>query len=491
MTAPEITDAKAPHLEATFPVTTRLESDSLGAIEVPAQALYGAQTQRALSNFKIAGRALPLIFIHSIVRIKREAASVNAALDLLPANVASAITQAADEILGGAHADQFPVDVYQTGSGTSTNMNVNEVLAHLATQRRSELKTHVTAQETSSEKIHPNDHINLGQSSNDVIPSALQLSAALHYRHYLLPQLDTLIAVIGAREKTLSDVVKTGRTHLMDAMPIRFDQELSAWRQLLMNARERGEEMLLRLCELPLGGTAVGTGVNTHPQFATRVVQQLAASTGLPLRVGRNLFERMSQLDSAVELSGQLRALALGLIKICNDLRWMNSGPHDGLNDIQLAALQPGSSIMPGKVNPVIPEACVMALTQCIGLDTTIALAAQAGNFQLNVMLPMVADNLLTMIELLARSCAALAGAGGIVDFAVDRKTLAERAARNPILATALAPRVGYQLAAEIVKRAEKEQRPLHDIAIEMTDLDAATLTELLDPLKLTNNEIN
>ena len=471
MTAPEIG-----HPVSHSPANTRLESDSLGAIEVPAQALYGAQTQRAIANFKIAGRPLPSLFIHSIVRIKREAASVNAALDLLPANFASAITQAADEILAGAHADQFPVDVYQTGSGTSTNMNVNEVLAHLATK-------------IAAEKIHPNDHINLGQSSNDVIPSALQLSAALHYRQYLLPRLDTLIAVITAREKTLSDVVKTGRTHLMDAMPIRFDQELSAWRQLLINARERGEEMLLRLCELPLGGTAVGTGVNTHPQFAPRTLQQLAASTGLPLRVGRNLFERMSQLDSAVELSGQLRALALGLIKICNDLRWMNSGPHDGLNDIQLAALQPGSSIMPGKVNPVIPEACAMALTQCIGLDTTIAFAAQAGNFQLNVMLPMVADNLLTMIELLARSCAALAGAGGIVDFAVDRKTLAEHAARNPILATALAPKVGYQLAADIVKRAEKEQRPLLEVATAMTDIEAATLAQLLDPLRLTNND--
>ncbi|MET0378164.1 MAG: class II fumarate hydratase [Spongiibacteraceae bacterium] len=457
---------------------TRRESDSLGSIEVPAHALYGAQTQRAVLNFHIAGRAMPAAFIHSVVRLKRAAAQVNGELQLLAPDVSAAIVQAADHVLAGAAdqsawADQFPVDVYQTGSGTSTNMNVNEVLAQLATR-------------ASGISVHPNDHVNYGQSSNDVIPSALHLSAALHYRQQLLPALDALAAVIAVRAATLADVIKTGRTHLMDAMPIRLDQELSGWRQLLLNARERGEESLLRLGELALGGTAVGTGVNTHAQFAERVIARLAADTALPLRPARNKFERMSTLDSAVEFSGHLRALALGLLKICNDLRWMNSGPHHGLNEIQLAALQPGSSIMPGKVNPVIPEACAMAMTQCVGLDSAIALAAQSGNFQLNVMLPLVADNLLTMIELLTRSCQALAGHGGIVDFAVDRAALAARAARNPILATALVPLIGYQRAAEIVKRAEQEQRPLREVAAAMTELDTATLDKLLDPARLT-----
>ncbi|HEY3700376.1 MAG TPA: class II fumarate hydratase [Spongiibacteraceae bacterium] len=452
---------------------SRIEHDSLGDIAVPAAALYGAQTQRAIENFAIAERSLPVQFIRAVIAIKREAALVNAELGTLSPALAQTIVAAADDIAAGQHADQFPIDVYQTGSGTSTNMNVNEVLAHCAAARF-------------QDAVHPNDHVNASQSSNDVIPTALQLSALMQWQFTLEPALEQLAQAIEKRAHELGDVVKTGRTHLMDAMPIRMDQELSGWRQQIDNARERLCDSAQRLGELPLGGTAVGTGINADPEFGARVIARLAVATQLPLRVCRNRFERMSSVDSAVEFSGQLRVLALALIKICNDLRWMNSGPYSGLGEIQLAALQPGSSIMPGKVNPVIPEACAMAATQCVGLDAAIALAGQAGNFQLNVMLPLVADNLLQMIGLLARSCKALAGRGGIVDFVVEREALAAKAARNPILITALAPEIGYELAAQIVKRALAEQRPIIEVAAELSKMDKTRLQYLLDPRRLT-----
>jgi fumarate hydratase class II len=451
----------------------RIESDSLGSISVPAAALYGAQTQRALNNFNIGGRPLPAVFIRALCAIKRAAAAVNTELGALDAAIGDAIQQAAPEVLNGRHAEQFPVDVFQTGSGTSSNMNVNEVLAHRASA-------------LAGLQVHPNDHVNAGQSSNDVIPSALQISALDEWQHTLDPALQRLAEVLAQRERELADVVKTGRTHLMDALPIRMDQELSGWRQQILNARERLGDSAKRLAELPLGGTAVGTGVNADPRFAPRVIERLAAASGLPLRPCRNRFERMGSIDSAVEFSGQLRTLALALIKISNDLRWMNSGPHSGLGEIQLAALQPGSSIMPGKVNPVIPEACAMAATHCVGLDTAIAFAGQAGNFQLNVMLPLVADNLLQMLGILARSCGALAGSGAIADFSVQRERLAAAAARNPILATALAPEIGYELTARIVKRALTEQRPIIDVAAEMSSLGRERLQLLLDPRRQT-----
>jgi len=452
---------------------TRIEHDSMGEVRVPATALYGAQTQRAIDNFSIAGRPLPFAFIAALAALKAAAAQVNAELGAVPENIAAAIAEAANEIRRGHHADQFPVDVYQTGSGTSTNMNVNEVLAHLAAAR-------------CKIPVHANDHVNASQSSNDVIPSTLQLSALQQWQEQLEPALTALENCIGARATELRDVIKTGRTHLMDAMPIRMDQELSGWQQQIANARERLRDSAQRLGELPLGGTAVGTGINADARFGERVIARLTAQTALPLRPCRNRFERMSSLDSALEFSGQLRVLAGALIKICNDLRWMNSGPYSGLGEIQLAALQPGSSIMPGKVNPVIPEACAMAATQCLGLDAAIAVAAQSGNFQLNVMLPLAADNLLQMIALLARSCSALAGHGGIADFTVARATLAAKAARNPVLATALAPVLGYELTAQIVKRALAEQRPLLEVAAEMSKIDAAKLRQLLEPRRLT-----
>lgn len=458
-------------------MNTRIETDSIGTIEVPLSARYGAQTQRAIDNFHIAGRPLPGDFIHAVALIKREAAAANAELKLLDPAIAAAIGAAADAVLAGQHADQFPVDVYQTGSGTSTNMNVNEVLAHLASER-------------CGQPVHPNNHVNICQSSNDVIPTALQLSATLQLHRTLLPALEQLAAVIDRREQELADVVKTGRTHLMDAMPIRLDQELSGWRAQILSADERIEDTLDRLCALPLGGTAVGTGINAHPRFAASTIARLAAATGLPLQPARNAFERMASVDTAVELSGQLRTLALALLKIANDLRWMNSGPYAGLGEIRLAALQPGSSIMPGKVNPVIPEAVAMAAAQVVGLDTAIALAGQSGNFQLNVMLPLVADNLLTMIGLLARGCEALAGRGGILDFEVNREQLAAQAARNPMLVTALAPHIGYQLAAEIAKRAIAENRSVLELARELTELDEATLHQVLDSQRLTEGGI-
>jgi fumarate hydratase class II len=456
---------------------TRLEHDSLGDIAVPSSALYGAQTQRAVDNFHIAGRPMPRAFIQAIALIKREGARVNGELGLLAQPLADAIAGAADAVQAGDCDDQFPVDVYQTGSGTSSNMNVNEVLAHLAAN-------------LCGEPVHPNDHVNAGQSSNDVIPTALQLAAVLEVHRTLLPALELLADVIDRRAEENREVVKTGRTHLMDAMPLRLDQELSGWRTQVLIADERIEDSLDRLCELPLGGTAVGTGINTHPEFGARVVARLAASTGLPLTPCRNRYERMASVDCAVELSGQLRVLALALFKISNDLRWMNSGPYCGLGEIRLMALQPGSSIMPGKVNPVIPEAVAMAATQCVGLDAANALAGQSGNFQLNVMLPLVADNLLTMIGLLGRACVALAGSGGVLDFDVNSDLLAAQAAKNPILATALNPVIGYEKAAAIAKRAIAENAPILAVAQEMTDLDAEQLSKLLDPLTLTEGGV-
>jgi len=452
---------------------SRIEHDSLGDISVPAAALYGAQTQRAIDNFKLSGRPLPATFLHALAQIKREAAAINGALQIVNADIANGIIAAADEVIAGQHDAQFPIDIFQTGSGTSTNMNMNEVLAHRASA-------------LTGLRVHPNDHVNAGQSSNDVIPTTLQFAVLLEWKNSLQPALQHTAAVIEQRMQELDGVVKTGRTHLMDAMPIRFDQELSGWRQQIVNADERLRDSAQRLGELPLGGTAVGTGINTAPQFAERVIARLGETSGLPLRVCRNRFERMSSVDAAVEFSGQLRTLAVALIKICNDLRWMNSGPYSGLGEIQLAALQPGSSIMPGKVNPVIPEACAMAATQCIGLDTAITLAGQSGNFQLNVMLPLVADNLLQMVLLLTNACRALAGRGGVADFAVNRAALAETAARNPILVTALAPVVGYELAADIVKRALQEQKPILEIAERLSKMDKNTLQALLDPRRLT-----
>ncbi|MFD1007927.1 MULTISPECIES: class II fumarate hydratase [Oceanisphaera] len=449
----------------------RTEKDSMGEIEVPANALYGAQTQRAINNFPISGQPLPPAFISAIAKIKAACAYANGKLNRLDQDKADAIITAADAVIAGQHTAEFPIDIYQTGSGTSTNMNVNEVLAHLAA---TELGQAVSA----------NDDVNMGQSSNDVIPSAVHVSAALSLSTGLMPALLQLEQAISTKGEQLKDKVKTGRTHLMDAMPLRFDQELGGWATQIRYASQRLDGLQSRLQQLALGGTAIGTGINADPRQAQLACDYLNQHTGLNFCPAEDYFYSLSSQDTAVELSGQLKTLAVALMKIANDLRWMNSGPLTGIAEIQLPALQPGSSIMPGKVNPVIPEAVAMVAAQIIGLDTANTVAGQSGNFQLNVMLPLVANNLLTMTQLLANSAPLLAQA--ISGFTVNQAHIDENLAKNPILVTALNPVIGYDKAAKIAKLAYKEQRPILEVALEHTDLSEDQLRKLLDPAALT-----
>ena len=450
----------------------RIEVDSLGDVEVPAEALYGAQTGRALGNFRISGIAMPAGFISSLGLIKAAAARANGDLGMLEPDMAASIAAASLSIAGGRYYDQFPVDVFQTGSGTSTNMNANEVIATLASRQL-------------GRTVHPNDHVNCSQSSNDVIPTAIHVSAELALDDSLMPALLRLQTGIASREETLGDSVKTGRTHLMDAMPISLAQELSGWRAQLCQAGERIDACRSQLCQVAQGGTAVGTGINADPQFAARFCHHLSAISGCSFGPADNYFAAMASQDIAVGLSGQLRSLAVALMKIANDLRWMNSGPLSGLGEIKLNPLQPGSSIMPGKVNPVIPEAVAMAVAQVIGNDGAIALAGQSGNFQLNVMLPVIAHNLLQSITLLSNCCLSLTEKC-IVDFEVNTQNIEANLARNPILVTALNRKIGYSRAAEIARRSYQEGRPVLEVALEMTDLPHDELAELLDPKRLT-----
>ncbi|MDY6814033.1 MAG: class II fumarate hydratase [Pseudomonadota bacterium] len=453
----------------------RIERDSMGELQVPADALWGAQTQRAVQNFPISGRAMPAPFLRALGHVKAAAASANERLELLPAEVAEVIRQAAGEIAAGGHLAQFPVDVFQTGSGTSSNMNANEVIAHLASERL-------------GKPVHPNDHVNMSQSSNDVIPTTLHVAASLELTERLLPALAQLEAAIRAKAEALHTVIKTGRTHLMDAMPVRFSQELGGWASQIAQARARLEDTLQRLQGLAQGGTAVGTGINADPRFSEQFVVALNGQTGGQFRRADDLFERLSSQDTAVELSGQLKALAVAIMKISNDLRWMNSGPLAGLAEIALPALQPGSSIMPGKVNPVIPEAAAQVAAQVIGNDAAITVAGQSGNFQLNVMLPLVADNLLQSLQLLT-SIAPLLGEC-IAGFTVNEDNLNAALDRNPILVTALNRVIGYDLGAKIAKQAYAEKRPVIEVALALTDLSEARLRELLDPAKLADGGI-
>ncbi len=449
---------------------TRKLRDSMGTVEVPADALYQAQTQRALDNFRLSQLRLPASQVAALARIKRACALANFDLGLLDEDRCRAIVAAADEIVAGDHADQFGIDVFQTGSGTSSNMNVNEVIATLAS--------------SDGLGLHPNDHVNMGQSSNDVFPSSIHVAASLEFHRALLPNLRRLEQQLDAAADRHADIVKTGRTHLMDAMPIRLAQEISAWTSQIRNDRYRLQASLTRLQQLAIGGTAVGTGVNTPADFGERVCAQLEADTGVAFRPMENRFEGLATQNTSLEASGQLRVLAASYTKICNDLRWMNSGPLSGLGEIRLEALQPGSSIMPGKVNPVLPEAILMVAAQIGGNDATIAIAAASGNFQLNVMLPVIAYNLLQSIEIAGTAAAALTE---VVDgFSVDREALTDGLARNPVLVTALNPLIGYERAAEIAKTAFAENRPILDVALEMTDIDAEELASLLDPARLT-----
>lgn len=459
---------------------TRTEQDSLGEIQVPTNALYGAQTQRAVNNFPISGQSLPPEVIQAIALIKKAAALANQSLKLLDDKKAEAIVKTADQIISGdfdgSYQSQFPIDVYQTGSGTSSNMNVNEVIANLIKKEGLELSA--------------NDHVNMGQSSNDVIPSAIHVSSALVVNHKLLPAVDHLIEILERREKELQDVVKTGRTHLMDAMPVTFGQEISGWKALLQNDHQRLTQTLERLYHLTLGGTAVGTGTNTHPDFALKVCDELAKETSLPFRPASNFFAAQSMPATAQELSANVRSVATSLMKIANDLRWMNSGPLAGLGEIELPALQPGSSIMPGKINPVISESVMMVAAQITGLDTAITIGAQAGNFELNVMLPMIGNNLITSLTLASNASMNLAD-NAIAGFKVKTDRINKALNRNPVLVTALNPVIGYMKVAEIAKQAYREQRPIIDVAKEKTDMRKDELKKLLDPLHLTKGGIS
>lgn len=454
----------------------RIEKDSLGDVRVPADALYAAQTQRAVENFPISDLRFPRPFISALGLIKGAAAAANEKLGLMDKAMSAAIQSASAEVTAGQHDAHFPLDIFQTGSGTSTNMNANEVIANLASTKL-------------GAKVHPNDHVNMSQSSNDVIPTAIHVSAYMAVVDDLIPALTYLADTLERKAASVDHVVTTGRTHLMDAMPVRLSQELGGWLSQIRHGIQRVQSSLPRLAELAQGGTAVGTGINAHPAFGAAIAAELAAQTGQPFVTSSNYFESLSTQDAAVELSGQLKAVATSLMKISNDLRWMNSGPIAGFGEISLPALQPGSSIMPGKINPVIPEAVAMVAAQVTGNDLVITLAGQSGNFQLNVMLPVAAYNLLQSITLLAGASRLLADKA-IAGFTVNEEKISELVGRNPILVTALNPVIGYEMGAKIAKRAYAEGRTLRDVALEMTDLTDADLTRLLDPRQLTEGGI-
>ncbi|MGM0481289.1 MAG: class II fumarate hydratase [Pseudomonadota bacterium] len=454
----------------------RTEQDSMGEVKVPEKALYAAQTQRAVDNFAISGLVMPGQLIRAIAMVKHAAASANERVSGLERNKAKAIRAAAKQIIDGQHDEHFPIDVFQTGSGTSSNMNLNEVIANLCQQQGVD--------------VHPNDDVNQSQSSNDVIPTAIQVASVLAVEEKLQSALKHLIGTVRDKAVSLHEVVKTGRTHLMDAMPMTFAQELDGWAGQLDHSAQQLPQLLQHSKILPQGGTAIGTGINAPTDFAEQFARQLSTLTDCDFKASPNPFTGIAGQELNLQLHGQLNTLATTLLKISNDLRWMNSGPLAGLGEIQLTALQPGSSIMPGKVNPVIPEAVAMVAAQINGNHTTITTAAQQGNFQLNVMLPVIGYNLLQSIELLSNSCLALADQA-VKDFEINQQRLDEALAKNPILVTALNPVIGYSKAADIAKQAYKDGRPIIDVAEEMTDLDRDQLNRLLDPKKLTEGGVN
>ncbi len=457
----------------------RIEKDSLGEIRVPADALYGAQTQRAVENFPVSGIRFPRVFIRSLGLIKAVCAEVNAGLGLLDARIANAIHLASLEVAEGKWDGHFPLDIFQTGSGTSTNMNANEVIAARANRILADQGT----------KIHPNNHVNMAQSSNDVIPAAIHVSASIETAETLLPALRHLHATLKKRETEYGQIVKTGRTHLMDAMPIRLGQEISGWAYQVEQAIERIESTLPRIAKLAIGGTAVGTGINAPREFGKIVAKRLAGRTKIAFTEADNHFAAQAAMDAAVELSGQLKATASSFMKMANDLRWMNSGPVAGLGEISLPSLQPGSSIMPGKVNPVMCEMMMMVSAQVTGNDAAVTIANQQGNFELNVMLPIIAHNLLQSITILGNASRLLAD-NAIAGFVANRERMAELLDRNPILVTALNPVIGYDKAAQIAKKAYTEGRSLKDVAAEMTGMSLEELDRLLDPRKMTEGGV-
>ncbi len=455
----------------------RIEKDSLGEVKVPSKALWGAQTQRAVDNFPISGIKMDFPFTKSFVSslglIKDAAAKANLRLKLISSKKSKAISRAAKEVWQEKHHHEFPIDVFQTGSGTSSNMNANEVIANLASKY-------------AKLDVNANDDVNMSQSSNDVIPTAIKISSHMDLTKKLYPALDKLIMSIEKKAISLRGTIKTGRTHLMDAMPVDFAEELFAWSSQLKSSKEMLLIIEKKLLELPQGGTAVGSGINAHKNFSKYFAQEMTKLLGKGNKCvpSKNFYHELSAQDCSVQLSGELKNLALVLMKISNDLRWMNSGPLAGLSEIELKALQPGSSIMPGKVNPVIPEAVTMASADVIGNDVSITVAAQSGNFQLNVMLPVIAYNLLKSINLLSGAMNVLSK-NAISSFKVNKKNLEVSLSKNPILVTALNPIIGYEKAASIAKKAYKENRPIIDVAAEETDLSKTKLAKLLDPSKL------
>lgn len=453
----------------------RIEKDSMGNVEVPKNALYGAQTQRAHDNFPISGIRFSREFIEALGIVKKSASLANNELGLIETEISEAINQASQEVIEGKHDAEFVIDIFQTGSGTSSNMNANEVISHIANENGLSPNT----------KVHPNDHVNFGQSSNDVIPTAIRISALLAVKKNLVPALKHLHDTFLSKGREHADVVKTGRTHLMDAMPVTIEQEFGGYARQLELGIQRVNSALERIKELPQGGTAVGTGINTHSDFGKKFANQVSELTGQDFIEAENHFEAQATVDAPVELSGQLKTIAVSLMKIANDLRWMNSGPNSGIGEVQLAALQPGSSIMPGKVNPVIEESLAMVCAQVIGNDATITIGGQAGNFELNVMLPVVAHNLLESIKILGNAARNLADRS-VSRLVVRKNDIANMVGRNPILVTALNPIIGYDLAAKIAKKAYAENRPVKDVAKEMTDLSKDELDQALDPIKMT-----
>ncbi|MFD7623891.1 class II fumarate hydratase [Streptomyces sp. NPDC059802] len=456
----------------------RVEHDSMGEVRVPADAKWRAQTQRAVENFPVSGQHLERAHIEALARIKAAAAKVNAELKVLDPEVAAAIQEAAAEVAEGRWDDHFPVDVFQTGSGTSSNMNTNEVVATLATERL-------------GREVHPNDHVNASQSSNDVFPSSIHIAATAAVTGDLIPALDHLAAALERKSAEFATVVKSGRTHLMDATPVTLGQEFGGYAAQIRYGVERLRASLPRLAELPLGGTAVGTGINTPPGFSAAVIAEVARTTGLPLTEARDHFEAQGARDGLVETSGQLRTIAVSLTKISNDLRWMASGPRTGLAEISLPDLQPGSSIMPGKVNPVVPEAVLMVAAQVTGNDTTVAVAGAAGNFELNVMLPVIAKNLLESVRLLANVSRLLA------DRTVDGITANVERAReyaesSPSVVTPLNKYIGYEEAAKVAKKSLAQRRTIREVVldsgyVERGDLTVEQLDEALDVLRMTH----
>ena len=458
----------------------RIEKDSLGEVRVPINALWGPQTQRAINNFPISGITFTFPFGRTFIKalgvIKQASAKANETLNLIDTKRSNGIVKASKEVLSGKHDNQFPIDIFQTGSGTSTNMNANEVIARLASKY-------------SGVEVDPNNHVNMSQSSNDVIPTAINISSHCDMTRQLLPALCGLIKTIDVKAKKLEGIIKTGRTHLMDAMPLDMSQELLAWKSQLDSTYEFLLSITDKLLSIPQGGTAVGTGINAHPRFSKEFAKEVAKIEKIKVKPSNNFFHSLSSQDMSLRLSGELRNLAVILMKISNDLRWMNSGPLAGIAEIELQALQPGSSIMPGKVNPVIPEAVAMVSADVIGNDATISVAAQSGNFQLNVMLPVIAYNLLKSINILSGALEVLANKG-IKTFKVNKKNIQRSLDKNPILITALSPKIGYEKASEIAKKAYKENKSILEVALDETNLPLKTLKKILDPRNLTKGGI-